>query len=101
MKKMLMAVLACTVVVGMIPVAGIAADRGMVLSLSCAGCHGTDGKGVSKMRPLYGKTADYLERNFIGIKVGDKESTIMQRIAKGYSDEEIKLIAKYFASLKK
>jgi sulfide dehydrogenase cytochrome subunit len=101
MKKKFMAILASTLMSGILSFAGLAADRGMILSLSCAGCHGTDGKGVSKMRPLYGKTADYIERNFKAMKSGEKDSTIMQRIGKGYTDEEIKLIAEYFAGLKK
>ena len=30
---------------------------------------------------------------------GEKDSTVMKRIAKGYSDREIILIANYFSSL--
>ena len=30
---------------------------------------------------------------------GEKDSTVMKRIAKGYNDRDIRLIAGYFASL--
>jgi len=84
---------------------GQAADsanpRGEILSLSCSGCHGTDGKSSSIMPSIYGKSTEYIESALIDFKNGSRESTVMGRHAKGYTDEEIHLIAEYFGNLPK
>ncbi|MFC3852133.1 c-type cytochrome [Salinispirillum marinum] len=66
-----------------------------VLAGGCAGCHGTDGRRDA----LNGRAATVLERQLLSFKNDERPSTIMGRIAKGYSDEEIAEIAQYFASL--
>jgi sulfide dehydrogenase cytochrome subunit len=73
--------------------------RGQVLALSCAGCHGTDGKSSGIIPSIYGKTPDYIEAALKDFKSGVRYSTVMGRHAKGYSDEEIHLIAQYFGTL--
>ena len=75
--------------------------RGQVLSLSCAGCHGTDGKSASIIPSINGKSAEYIESALKDFKSGARVSTVMARHAKGYSDEEIHLIAEYFGSVGK
>lgn len=74
--------------------------RGQLLSLSCTSCHGPDGKSVGVMPKIYGKDTAYLEEQLLRYKKGEGNPTVMDRIAKGYSDEEIKLIAEYFGGLK-
>lgn len=76
-------------------------SRGEILSLSCAGCHGTDGKSASIIPSIYGKSPDYIETALIDFKNGSRQSTVMDRHAKGYSDDEIHLIAEYFGNLSK
>ena len=39
-------------------------DRGTLLSMSCAACHGTDGKSPGAMPSLYGKSSKYIEIKF-------------------------------------
>ena len=73
--------------------------RGLVLSLSCSSCHGTDGKSVGIIPPIYGRSKDYIEKAMLDFKSGARYSTVMSRHAKGYSDDEIRLIAEYFGSL--
>jgi sulfide dehydrogenase cytochrome subunit len=73
--------------------------RGLVLSLSCSSCHGTDGKSVGIIPPINGKTAAYIESAMLAFKSGARYSTVMSRHAKGYTDEEIRLIAEYFGRL--
>jgi len=73
--------------------------RGEILSLSCAGCHGTDGKSESIIPTIYGRSAEYIESALLDFKSGARPSTVMGRHAKGYSDEEIHQIAEYFGSL--
>jgi sulfide dehydrogenase cytochrome subunit len=73
--------------------------RGEILALSCASCHGTDGKSVGILPGFYGKSATYLKTALMDFKNDERYSTVMGRHAKGYSDEEIELIAEYFGSL--
>lgn len=81
------------------PVLSDAAElsRGQMLSISCAGCHGTDGKSPGAIPSIAGKSADTLETALKEFRSGKRESTVMDRHAKGYTDEELKLIAQYFA----
>lgn len=73
--------------------------RGQILALSCASCHGTDGKSVGIIPSFYGKSPEYLETALKDFKTGKRYSTVMIRHAKGYTDEEIRLIAQYFGTV--
>jgi len=73
--------------------------RGLVLALSCSSCHGTDGKSVGIIPPIYGRSSEYLETALKAFKTGERYSTVMSRHAKGYTDDEIRLIAEYFGAL--
>ena len=70
--------------------------RGQILALSCASCHGTDGKSAGIIPSIDGFSAEYIETALKGFKTGARPSTVMSRHAKGYTDEELKLIAEYF-----
>ena len=74
-------------------------DRGTLLSMSCAACHGTDGKSPGAMPSLYGKSSKYIETSMLNFLHGKREGTVMNRIAKGYTEEEIKLIADHFEKI--
>jgi sulfide dehydrogenase cytochrome subunit len=75
-------------------------NQAAMLSITCAGCHGTDGRSTGTIPGIAGKSAEHIERAMLDFKAGKRPSTVMGRHAKGYSDAEIKLIAKYFASKK-
>lgn len=74
-------------------------QRGLVLSLSCASCHGTDGKSVGIIPGFYGRSSDYIEKALLDFKSGARYSSVMARHAKGYTDEEIHQISQYFGAL--
>lgn len=76
-------------------------QRGQILALSCSGCHGTDGKSASIIPSIYGKSTGYIESALLDFKAGTRTSTVMGRHAKGYTAEEIHLIAEYFGNLSK
>lgn len=76
-------------------------SKAATLSITCAGCHGTDGKSSGAIPSIAGKNAEYIEKAMIEFRDGKRPSTVMQRHAKGYTDEEIKLMASYFAAAKK
>jgi cytochrome subunit of sulfide dehydrogenase len=65
------------------------------LVFNCFTCHGTEGKSVGTMPSLNGKTATYLFQKLTAYQHDEASPTIMNRIAKGYSQEEIQRIAHY------
>lgn len=72
-----------------------------MLGNTCAGCHGPDGSSQGPATPnLAGISEAYMIDTMKGYKADDRTSTIMGRIAKGYTDEEIELMAKHFAGMK-
>jgi cytochrome c553 len=68
------------------------------LAASCANCHGTNGQARGDMKPLAGVSADRIVAAVADYKSGAQPATIMHQIAKGYTDEQIKLVAGYFAA---
>ncbi len=68
------------------------------LAATCANCHGTNGRAKGDMKPLAGMPADKLIAMVADYKSGAQPATIMHQIAKGYTDEQIRLIASYFAA---
>lgn len=88
--------------VGFAPMA-LAGASAQMLANNCVGCHGPDGNSVGPATP---SIAGDVKGNFIDIMKSYKAkdgrfSTIMGRIAKGFDDKEIELLADYFASKKK
>ena len=70
----------------------------LALSETCAGCHGTDGSSVGPASPsIGGLEGEYFIEVMKGFKNDEVYGTIMNRIAKGYTEEEIALMASYFA----
>lgn len=73
---------------------------GAEIARTCFGCHGVDGMSKGAAPSLKGLPADYLAQSMTNFKNGSRPATIMDRIAKGYSEGEIKAMSAYFASLK-
>ncbi len=80
------------------PTAASAESTTEMLANTCAMCHGTDGKAVGKMEKLYGKSADKIADELFEMKEENK-GRIMAPLMKAYTDEQIRMIAKYFESL--
>ncbi len=71
------------------------------LAYTCAGCHGTDGSSVGPSSPsLAQMDPEVFIDAMQAYKADQRNSTIMNRIAKGYSDEQIKGMAWFFAKQK-
>lgn len=71
-------------------------SQGGMLSASCAGCHGTDGRSPGAIPDISGKSAEFIRTALEEFRSGKRPSTVMGRHAKGYTDEEMRLIAEYF-----
>ncbi|HRH89053.1 MAG TPA: cytochrome C [Rubrivivax sp.] len=74
------------------------ANLGRNLAATCANCHGTNGHARGDMRPLAGQPAQKIVAMLADFRSGAQPATIMHQIAKGYSDEQIRLIAAFFAA---
>lgn len=69
------------------------------LAATCAACHGTAGRTQGGTLPaLAGQTQQTLSASLHDFKSGKRAATIMTQIAKGYTDEQIELLAAYFAA---
>jgi sulfide dehydrogenase cytochrome subunit len=99
-KKRLQGIfIACSVAVG--GVAFAATPSANMLGNTCAGCHGTNGNSSGPATPtIAGISSEYFIETMQAYKSGERPSTIMTRIAKGYTDEEIKLMADFFSKIK-
>ncbi|MDK9696608.1 MAG: cytochrome c [Siculibacillus sp.] len=68
-----------------------------MLANTCAGCHGPDGSSNGPATPTIASlSTDYFVMSMKDYKSGKRPSTVMARIAKGYSDDDIAAMAKYF-----
>lgn len=76
-------------------------DQVKVWAAACANCHGTNGHAQPGMEALAGKNADDMTKTLLDFKAGRKPATIMHQLAKGYTDDELRAIAAYFAAQKK
>lgn len=73
---------------------------GRNLASNCANCHGTNGQSATLIPPLAGQTRDYIGGRMREFRDGKRPATIMHQLAKGYTEEQIDLIAAYFAAQK-
>lgn len=68
------------------------------LAATCANCHGTYGQARGDMKVLAGQSADKIIAALADYRSGAQPATVMHQIAKGYTEEQIKLVAGYFAA---
>ncbi|MDB5763273.1 MAG: cytochrome [Herminiimonas sp.] len=76
---------------------------GQRLSATCAACHGTNGMPAAggALPGLAGQSKESLASSMKAFKAGTRQATVMQQLAKGYTDEQIESIAAYLAAQKK
>ena len=73
---------------------------GQAMTQTCYVCHGPQGKSAEAVPPLMLGQKDFIQRQMLDFKTDRRPATIMNRIAKGYSDEQIAAIADYLATVK-
>jgi cytochrome c553 len=67
---------------------------------SCSGCHPA-GRFIDTSVPrLAGYKAEAMLAAMQAFRSGQRPATVMDRIAKGYSDDEVRAIAAWFAAQK-
>jgi len=97
--KSLACVAAAAMLAAALPAAAQGSDPnlGRNLAATCANCHGTNGVSVGEVESLAGKPKDELVRKMMEYKSGAKPATVMHQLAKGFTDEQIQLMAAWFA----
>ena len=74
---------------------------GEMMGNTCAGCHGTHGRLVNEtFVPLAGMKESTFIKAMTDFRNGTRPSTLMGHIARGYSDEQVKAMAEFFAKVK-
>ena len=68
------------------------------LASACAMCHGPNGISVGGVPSIAGQSREYLEMQLRHFRLGKQPATIMPQITKGYSDQELALLASFFAA---
>jgi len=99
-----LAVLGTLLAVGAAPQAAAQASPGdrqvRTWAAACAACHNTDGRSVGGMPALAGRGGDELYRALVEFRTGKRPATVMHQHTRGYTEDELRRIADWFAAVK-
>jgi len=65
---------------------------------ACSGCHPSAARGSSPVTPLAGRDRAEIIKAMQDFRSGARTGTVMDRIAKGFTDAEIQAIAAWYAA---
>jgi len=71
------------------------------LAANCTGCHGPNGNSAGAIPSIAGLERAYFVGAMQGFKTGSRQATVMHQHAKGYTDQEIEVLADYFSQQKR
>lgn len=71
-----------------------------LLASNCANCHGTLGNAQGAMPSLAGQQKTHIVEQMRAFRDGKRPATIMHQLAKGYTDQQVELIAEFFSRQK-
>ena len=81
--------------------AGDATKGATTVNTVCAACHGADGNSPIGMYPnLAGQHPEYINKQLLNFKAGDRKNAIMSGMAATLSPEDMQNVAAYFATQK-
>lgn len=66
-------------------------------AFGCSGCHGSSGEGYGSIPRIRGKSEAEFFRKMQEFRADKREATVMNRIARGFDEAELALLAKYFS----
>jgi cytochrome c553 len=92
--KCLAAVIGFSVIVA----AGVASAEPPAGAASCSGCHPSSSGVSSPVARIVGVDRAAIVRAMQDFRSGQRAGTVMDRIAKGFTDEEIQAIAAWYAT---
>ena len=77
--------------------APVSSTLGRNLAAQCAACHGTNGNSVAELPSLAGQPAATIVQKMKDYRDGKRPASVMHQLAKGYTDEQVLLMAEYFS----
>ena len=88
--------LAALLLAASIPSADAATQTPPPGALLCSGCHATKRTVETPVPRLVGRSPTDIEAAIVAFRTGQRTATVMDRIAKGFSDDEVKAIAEWY-----
>ena len=70
-------------------------DRAAVIALACSGCHSDQSGAITSLTDY---PSDLMRDSLLNYKTDLDGTTVMHRLARGYSDAEIDLISAYLGT---
>ena len=64
---------------------------------SCSGCHAVPARSAAAIPSLGGMSVDAVAASLLAFRRGEGTPTVMDRIARGFSEEELRAIAAWVA----
>ena len=83
-----------------IAAAAVASAEPPAGAVSCSGCHPASSRVSSPVARLAGQDRAAIVRAMQEFRSGQRAGTVMDRIAKGFTDDEIQALAAWFAAQK-
>jgi cytochrome subunit of sulfide dehydrogenase len=71
-----------------------------LIAQGCAGCHGQAGAGGGSVPRIAGYNRDLFIAHWKAFRDKQRPAIIMDRVAPGYTDAEVAVLADYFSKLK-
>ncbi len=91
-------IVACTTVWLMAGLGHAALAEPPAGAASCSGCHAADAAAGARVPRLAGRNPADIVTAIQAFRSGQRRATVMDRIAKGFSDAEIEAIAAWYAA---
>jgi len=91
---------AAAIVMSSIAAAGAVSAEPPAGASSCTGCHPTSTRVTTPVLRLNGLDQAQIVRALQEFRAGTRTGTVMDRIAKGFTDQEIQAIAAWYAAQK-
>lgn len=70
------------------------------LASGCSGCHGLSGSGYGSLPPISGLSPAEFSQAMLEFKTEHRKGTVMNRIAQGFTQDELMELAHYFAEFR-
>jgi len=67
---------------------------------SCSGCHAVNASVKTTVPRIHGRSAADIVTAMVAFRSGARAATVMDRVAKGFTDDETQAIAAWFAAQK-
>ena len=96
MRKVVAAAIGCLSIAG----AAVVSAEPPAGAAACSGCHPSSPRGASPVARLAGRDRAEIVKAMQDFRSGARTGTVMDRIAKGFTDAEIQAIAAWYAEQK-